>query len=100
MEPVPEAHAVNQSADYHLWSSIFAFDTGHPFASFWFRETVHQFPYIQFTPGPNRRFAALLKSRGFAYEFRTKPGGHDWGEWDSQIPGCFESLFKKVKSVP
>jgi len=64
-------------------------------------------PYIYLTAGetepllaPNRRFAALLKSRGFAYEFHTKPGGHDWGEWDAQIPGCFERLFKKMKSIP
>jgi S-formylglutathione hydrolase FrmB len=45
---------------------------------------------------PNRRFATLLKGRGFAYEFHTKPGGHDWGEWDSQIPGCFESLLRHI----
>lgn len=48
---------------------------------------------------PNRRFAALLKGRGFAYEFHTKPGGHDWNEWDSQIPGCFESLFRHLSSA-
>jgi hypothetical protein len=29
--------------------------------------------------------------------FHTKPGGHDWGEWDSQIPGCFESLLQHLK---
>jgi enterochelin esterase-like enzyme len=29
---------------------------------------------------PNRRFAAFLKGRGFAYEFHTVPGGHNWGE--------------------
>ena len=60
-------------------------------------------PYIYLTAGeqepllfPNRRFAAHLRERNFAYEFRTKPGGHDWGEWDSQIPGCFESLFQHL----
>lgn len=41
---------------------------------------------------PITRFVALLKERNYAYEFHTKPGGHDWTEWDSQIPGCFESL--------
>jgi hypothetical protein len=25
------------------------------------------------------------------------PGGHDWGEWDSQLPGCFESLLLHIK---
>jgi S-formylglutathione hydrolase FrmB len=60
-------------------------------------------PYLYLTAGeqeallePNRRFAALLKGRGFAYEFHTKPGGHDWNEWDAQIPGCFESLFRHL----
>jgi S-formylglutathione hydrolase FrmB len=58
-------------------------------------------PYLYLTAGeeeallaPNKRFAAQLKQRGFAYEFHTRPGGHDWGEWDAQIPGCFESLLK------
>ena len=57
-------------------------------------------PYLYVTAGeqepllaPIRRFASLLKQRGFAYEFHTKPGGHDWNEWGSQIPGCFESLL-------
>ncbi len=60
-------------------------------------------PYIYLTAGeqepllePNRRFEALLKQRGFAHEFQTKPGGHDWTEWDAQIPGCFESLLKHI----
>jgi putative tributyrin esterase len=57
-------------------------------------------PYIYLTAGenellhdPNERFARLLRKRHFQYEFQTKPGGHDWGEWDSQTAGCFESLF-------
>ena len=60
-------------------------------------------PYIYLTAGeqepllePNRRFEALLKQRGFAHEFHTKPGGHDWTEWNAQIPGCFESLLKHM----
>lgn len=60
-------------------------------------------PYIFLTAGeqepllePNLRFVARLKERGFAYEFHTKPGGHDWTEWDAQIPGCFESLLKHI----
>jgi len=60
-------------------------------------------PYIYLTAGqkepllgPNRRFAARLKQRMFASEFHTKPGGHDWTEWDTQIPGCFTSLFKHL----
>jgi S-formylglutathione hydrolase FrmB len=57
-------------------------------------------PYIFMTAGeqeplldPIRRFASRLHDRHFAYEFHTKPGAHDWNEWDSQIPSCFESLL-------
>ena len=61
-------------------------------------------PHIYQTAGeqepllePNRRFAARLRARQFSFEFHTKPGGHDWGEWDQQIPGCFESLTMHLK---
>jgi len=64
-------------------------------------------PYMYLTAGeqeallgPNRRFAALLKERGFAYEFHVLPGGHDWQEWDAQIPGCFESLIGSLRVTP
>jgi putative tributyrin esterase len=60
-------------------------------------------PFIYLTAGeqeallePNRRFASRLNDRHFAYEFHTKPGGHDWTEWDAQIPGCFDSLLKHL----
>jgi S-formylglutathione hydrolase FrmB len=60
-------------------------------------------PYLYVTAGdseplnaPIRSFVALLKQRGFAYEFHTKQGGHDWGEWDAQVPGCFEQLMRHV----
>jgi S-formylglutathione hydrolase FrmB len=58
-----------------------------------------QTPYLYITAGeqepllpPISRFVALLKLRNYAYEFHTRPGGHDWNEWDTQIPGCFDSL--------
>jgi S-formylglutathione hydrolase len=61
-------------------------------------------PFLYLTAGdrepllePNRRFATLLQQHHFSHEFHTKPGGHDWGEWDSQIPGCFESLLKHLR---
>jgi putative tributyrin esterase len=60
-------------------------------------------PYLYVTAGeqeplltPIRRFVSLLKQRNFAFELHTKPGGHDWNEWDTQIPGCFESLIKHI----
>lgn len=63
-----------------------------------------QTPYLYLTAGdqepllePNRRFVSRLQQRRFAYEFHTKPGGHDWSEWDSQIPGCFASLLQHLK---
>jgi len=62
-------------------------------------------PYIYMTAGeqeallgPIRRFAVRLKQGNFAYEFHTKPGGHDWTEWDEQIPGCFTSLFTRLRA--
>lgn len=60
-------------------------------------------PYFYLTAGdnepladPNRRFAQRLKDLHFSCEFHTKPGGHDWNEWSSQIPGCLESLFRHI----
>jgi S-formylglutathione hydrolase FrmB len=62
-----------------------------------------QTPYLYITAGeqepllpPIRRFVTILKLRSYAYEFHTKPGGHDWNEWDTQIPGCFESLIAHI----
>lgn len=45
---------------------------------------------------PNRQFAALLKRYGNNYEFHTEPGGHDWTQWNAQIPGCFSSLLQHL----
>jgi len=60
-------------------------------------------PYLYITAGeqesllaPILRFMALLKERNYAYEFHTAPGGHDWSEWDRQIPGCFASLLRHL----
>ncbi|MFC5860801.1 alpha/beta hydrolase [Acidicapsa dinghuensis] len=47
---------------------------------------------------PVRRFAGRLRRRGFAFVFQVKPGGHDWGEWNRQIPDCFERW--KTIAVP
>jgi len=60
-------------------------------------------PYLYLTAGeqeallaPNRRFAAILREQRFNFEFHTKPGGHDWNQWDAQLPGCFESLQRNL----
>ncbi|HEY2498044.1 MAG TPA: alpha/beta hydrolase family protein [Candidatus Angelobacter sp.] len=56
-------------------------------------------PYIFLTCGEqegllpvNRKFAALLQKRHFQYEFNTSPGGHDWNQWDRQLPGLIGNL--------
>jgi S-formylglutathione hydrolase FrmB len=63
-------------------------------------------PYLFITAGeqeplldPIRRFASRLSDRHFACEFHTKPGGHDWNEWDAQIPACFESLLHHLPAL-
>jgi S-formylglutathione hydrolase FrmB len=61
-------------------------------------------PYLYITAGeqepllsPIRRFVAHLKQHNYAYEFHTKPGGHDWGEWARQVPGCLDSLLAHIR---
>ena len=40
----------------------------------------------------NKRFAGLLQSRGFKYEFHPGPGGHNWNQWNGRLPSLFLSL--------
>jgi putative tributyrin esterase len=61
-------------------------------------------PYLFLTCGEqegllpaNRKLAAILMERGFAYEFHTAPGDHNWMQWNEQVPHVFESLLKRVK---
>jgi putative tributyrin esterase len=61
-------------------------------------------PYLYLTCGEqegllpaNQRFAALLKSRGFKYEFHHGPGGHDWNQWNGRLPALFESLLQHLR---
>ena len=63
-------------------------------------------PYLYLTVGeqepllePNQRFAELLKKQGFAFEFHTMPGLHDWTQWAAQIPGCFEGLLRELRKA-
>lgn len=63
-----------------------------------------QTPYLYLACGEqeallsaNRRFARDLANRDFSFEFHTAPGGHDWQQWDKQIPGLFESLLHHVR---
>jgi S-formylglutathione hydrolase FrmB len=56
-------------------------------------------PYFYMTCGkqegllaPVREFSDLLDCYHIAHEFHTVPGGHDWNNWNSQLPGVFGSL--------
>jgi S-formylglutathione hydrolase len=65
-----------------------------------------QSPYLYVTAGaqeplldPIRRFVSRLHEHHLAYEFHTQPGGHDWSQWDAQIPACFEALHQRLPAV-
>lgn len=60
-------------------------------------------PYLFLTCGEqegllpaNRKLTAILEERGFAYEFHTAPGDHNWAQWNGRLPGVFESLRKRL----
>jgi putative tributyrin esterase len=62
-------------------------------------------PYLFLTCGEqegllpaNRKFAAILAERGFANEFHTAPGDHNWLQWNEQVPRVFEGLKELIKS--
>ena len=45
---------------------------------------------------PNRQFAALLAAQHLPHEFHIVPGGHDWGQWNQQLPILFKRLLQHV----
>ena len=60
-------------------------------------------PYIFFTCGeqegllsPNRNFAEALRRRSFRFEFHTRPGGHDWNQWNSWLPSLLAVLLQHI----
>lgn len=64
-------------------------------------------PYFYLTAGkneplyePDQRFAQQLQAHGFASEFHAMPGGHDWNEWQSQLPECFARLAATLRAQP
>jgi len=64
-----------------------------------------QTPYLFLTCGDqegllptNRRFAAMLQARHFNYEFHTVAGGHDWNQWNRNVPALMKSLLGHIKS--
>jgi putative tributyrin esterase len=45
---------------------------------------------------PNREFVAVLERQHLPYEFHVVPGGHDWTQWNKEVPKLFERLFAYV----
>jgi S-formylglutathione hydrolase FrmB len=45
----------------------------------------------------NRRFASLLASHHFHFEFHAVSGGHDWNQWNAQLSDIFQSLAEHLK---
>lgn len=63
-----------------------------------------QTPYLFLTCGDqegllstNRRFAAMLQNRHFSYEFHPMPGGHDWNQWNRNVPDLMKSVISHLK---
>jgi len=60
-------------------------------------------PYFYMTCGkqegllaPVREFSALLDPYHIAHEFHAVPGGHDWNQWNGELPGLFDSLVRHM----
>jgi putative tributyrin esterase len=47
---------------------------------------------------PVERFAAEMRSRGIAHEFQELPGGHDWRQWNAQLPVMLKAMQAKMAS--
>lgn len=64
-----------------------------------------QVPYLFLTCGDqegllpaNKKFAALLQQRHFAYEFHIAHGGHDWNQWNRNLPDLMKSAIGHLQS--
>jgi putative tributyrin esterase len=64
-----------------------------------------QAPYLFLTCGDlegllpaNHRFAANLQARHFRYEFHTVSGGHDWNQWNGNVPDLMKSIISHLKA--
>ena len=63
-----------------------------------------QSPYLFLTCGDqegllptNHRFAAMLQARHFSYEFHTVAGGHDWNQWNHNVPALMKSVMDHLQ---
>jgi putative tributyrin esterase len=47
----------------------------------------------------NRAFAAVLAHRHVRYEFHVTRGGHDWNQWNRELPRLFDCLLARLGSA-
>jgi S-formylglutathione hydrolase FrmB len=45
---------------------------------------------------PNRKLAAILSQRQFAYEYHEFPGMHDWNYWDRRLPAVLSLVRREL----
>jgi putative tributyrin esterase len=45
---------------------------------------------------PNREFAAVLEHQHLQHEFHVAPGGHDWNQWNAQLPTLFQAMLRRI----
>jgi putative tributyrin esterase len=44
----------------------------------------------------NLQFVSILSQRQLPFEFHHRLGGHNWMQWDEQLPACLSSLLAHV----
>jgi putative tributyrin esterase len=44
----------------------------------------------------NRAFATAVARQGLSHEFHVVPGGHDWKQWNRQVPSLFASMLQHL----
>jgi putative tributyrin esterase len=60
-------------------------------------------PYLFLTCGdaesllsPNREFAAVLEHQHLQHDFHVVAGGHDWNQWNGQLPALFQAMLGRI----
>jgi putative tributyrin esterase len=46
----------------------------------------------------NHRFAAMLQARHFHDEFKIAVGGHDWNQWNRNVPDLMKSVLDHLRA--
>jgi S-formylglutathione hydrolase FrmB len=102
------AFSIRRVQQYRALSSIFGPSgsvTRHSNDPFFIARTVAaaKAPYLFLSCGDeesllaaNREFVAVLTEQHLPYEFHVVPGGHEWKQWNKQLPSLFERLLQYV----